>query len=330
MTKRKHSNNTLSIALCFDLAGDAMPEWLRLIPAGEFQGRDGRTWNNINPQGIVDVFHQLQRDVPVDINHSTEIKAPKGEDAPAVGFINALEVRDGEVWGQMEWNADGEALLSGKRYRYYSPAFLVGEGRTVAALSSVGLTNKHNLFELPALNHQADEPEQENHPVPLPAFIITALALNSESTEADAIAAINQLKTERDTALNSQQTPSLEQYVPRAEFDAQKQVALNAEQALQTFKDDQFKAKAQAAVDAAVEAGKIAPANKDFYLATCSSEEGLAQFATFIESAPVLTDKSNLDEQDPVQTTPDLNAEQQKIANIFGNTAEDIAKYGKD
>lgn len=329
MNTRKHSNSTLSIALCFDLASETVPEWLPLIPAGSFTGRDGRAWNNNNPQLVVDTFNKAQRHVPVDINHSTELKAPKGEEAPAVGFVEEMEVRDGAVWGRMHWNSDGVAHLNSERYRYYSPAFHYDKQGGVYKISSVALANKHNLFELPALNHE-NEPEPENPAMPVPLSIATALALNTEATEADAVAAINQLKTDRDLALNAEQTPSLDKFVPRADYDEQKKIALNAEQELETLKTDQFKAKAQAAVDAAVEAGKVAPASKDFYLATCSSEEGLAQFVTFIESAPVLTDKSNLDEQDPEQTTPALNAEQQQIASLFGNSAEDIAKYGKD
>jgi hypothetical protein len=56
----------------------------------------------------------------------------------------------------------------------------------------------------------------------------------------------------------------------------------------------------------------------------------LQRFADFCAAAPVIGDPSGLDKKTPdgdQQTA--LNAEQTKIAGMFGNTAEDIAKYGK-
>jgi hypothetical protein len=48
--------NTELLALCFqlpDLADDALPEWLPMIPAGTFTGRDGRSWVNNQPEAVI-------------------------------------------------------------------------------------------------------------------------------------------------------------------------------------------------------------------------------------------------------------------------------------
>ena len=49
-------NNTELLALCFqlpDLTDDALPEWLPMIPAGTFAGRDGRSWVNNQPEAVI-------------------------------------------------------------------------------------------------------------------------------------------------------------------------------------------------------------------------------------------------------------------------------------
>ncbi|ATW23280.1 hypothetical protein BJP44_09815 [Candidatus Williamhamiltonella defendens] len=54
------------------------PLWVELIPFGEqITGRDGRSWVNDHPQGGVDAFQANQADLPIDIEHATELKAPR-------------------------------------------------------------------------------------------------------------------------------------------------------------------------------------------------------------------------------------------------------------
>ncbi|HEI8708546.1 TPA: peptidase, partial [Citrobacter freundii] len=117
-------NNTELLALCFqlpDLTDDALPEWLPMIPAGTFTGRDGRSWVNNNPEAIIRASMAYPK-LPFDIEHSTELKGPKGDEAPAYGWIDGYRVSDGVVEAHVEWTDDGVAQLRGKKYRYYSPA----------------------------------------------------------------------------------------------------------------------------------------------------------------------------------------------------------------
>lgn len=76
-----------------------LPERVELVPAGEVKGRDGRRWVNDNPLSILERFALQGTDLPVDIEHSTELRAPKGEPAPAAGWVYRLEVVNGAVWG---------------------------------------------------------------------------------------------------------------------------------------------------------------------------------------------------------------------------------------
>ena len=141
-------------------AGNQIPEWVKLIPAGEVIGRDGRRWNNSSPLSIIQAFIACGLDLPVDLEHSTELKAPRGEAAPAVGWVRELKVMAGAIWGRIEWNEAGRQMVATRQYQYLSPA--IRHGRTngdILGLSSVALTNAPNL-RLPALNRQAYTSDQ--------------------------------------------------------------------------------------------------------------------------------------------------------------------------
>lgn len=48
----------LLLAINIELAADGpAPEWIQLLPAGKIvKGRDGRTWMNDHPDGILEAF----------------------------------------------------------------------------------------------------------------------------------------------------------------------------------------------------------------------------------------------------------------------------------
>jgi hypothetical protein len=135
----------------------SIPDWIELIPAGEFQGRDGRRFINDEPYRVVAAFQANLASLPVDIEHASELKAKLGEPAPAQGWIEDLDVRGGAVWGRIEWTVSGHAVLANRQYRYYSPVFCHRtDSNQVLALKSAGLTNQPNLF-VPALNQREDK-----------------------------------------------------------------------------------------------------------------------------------------------------------------------------
>jgi phage I-like protein len=63
-------------------------------------------------------------------------------------------------------------------------------------------------------------------------------------------------------------------------------------------------------------------------VATCRAEGGLEQFKKFVASAPKITAESGLEGKVPQQVQTALNAEQALVMEMFGNSAEDLAKYG--
>ncbi|WP_424682925.1 phage protease [Frateuria sp. YIM B11624] len=314
-------------ALCFalgdvDAADLAAPQWRELIPApnanGLVQGRDGRWWRMPNAQAVVD---QFDLDLAVDINHASELKAPKGEEAPAQGWVDALEARNGAVWGRIAWNDDGRQVVAGRKYRFLSPVFKFDpDTRQIFRLTSVALVNDPN-FPL-ALNRAAD---QENPPVD--EAIRKALGLPETATPAEAVTAINALQTKA----ASNVTPSLDKYVPRGDYDTAINRAQTAENKLAEQAKAQLQASIDAEVDAALKAGKITPATVDYHKAQCATEGGLERFRAFVQVAPAVAGDSNLDGKNPAGGDGKaLNATAKSINAMFGNSAEDIAKYGKE
>lgn len=273
------SNLPELLALCFELpelVNDALPEWLLMIPGGAFTGRDGRSWVNDNPAAVMSASFRYPK-LPFDIEHATEIKGPKGEEAPAYAWIDALRINDdGGIDAHVVWTPDGESLIRGKKYIYYSPAFFNNAAGQVTRLSSVGLTNKPNLY-LPALN-------SENNEMTVPVQIVTVLGLAATASVDDAVAAIQQIKTSETVALNRAQNPDLTKFIPVETHQLALNRAETAENKLKAL-DEQT---AESLVNAAVAAGKVAPANRDMYLALCRSEEGRQQFTEFVKTAPAL------------------------------------------
>ncbi len=289
----------LYLSYCSELPSGELPAKIQLIPAGKMVGNDGRGFNNSKPQAILDFFATKQRDIPLDIEHATEIKGPKGEPAPAQGWFNQLEIINGEIWGAIALNVDGEALVSNKNYRYISPAFFHDKQGNIIGISSVGLTNKPNLH-LPALNHE----EMELTPMPqIPVAIATALALNAETaTEQDAVNAIDKLSNDHQLALNRAENPDLDKFVPKETYDLAMNRASTAEGELADIKQ----AEAEALVDGGVDTGKIAPANREMYVAMCRAEGGIEQVKNFLATAPVIVN-------DTSQHTKTLEAGQPKL-----------------
>lgn len=156
-----------------------------------------------------------------------------------------------------------------------------------------------------------------------------ATALNCEiNTPEDVLEAIKKQSADLQTAQNREVQPDLTKFVPMDTHNAALQRATNAEQQLADNLKTARNAEIDAALIAAIEAGKIAPASEEFYRTACNAEGGLDQFRAFIESAPSIAQGSGLGGKKPNEPATALNAEQKKIDDAFGNSAEDIAKFG--
>ena len=303
----------------FDLAPDQnqappqAPEWVELIPGGTVAGRDGRSWINDSPEKIVEAFSANKAPLPIDMEHATDKLAPQGLPAPAVGWIEEVEIRAGAVWGRVAWTTEGKIAVESRAYRYLSPVhvFERATGRIVG-LASAALTNTPNLF-LPALNREEEiQPE---------TGAAKALGLPESAPESELVAAINQIKADRDTAT------SLDKYVPRQDYDAALARAANAEQSLASLLKAQRESDIESAITLALAAGKITPATADYHRAQCRAQGGLERFLDYVAAAPAVGQASGLDGKKPGLGKPALDQTQKAINTQLGITDADWEKY---
>lgn len=319
------STSTVASALCVELPTDGTaPEWLEIIPDGRFTGRDGRSWLNDAPDAVVAAFNQAGLALPLDWEHASE-RPTDGQPVAKAAWIDRLEVRDGALWGHFDWTERGRNAVQNRDSRYLSPAFLFRrDNQRVVQLTSVALTDNPNLH-LKAINRQEEVMD-------LPAQIRQALGLDENATADHAVAAITHLKGDLSTAKNSaEQAPSLDKYVPRADHDAALASASNAREELQTLKQSILDKEIDAAIEDGQKAGKITPATADYHKAQCRLEGGLERFRDFVKAAPEVGGDAGLDNKHPDKDRAKaLNTEQQKVAAMFGNSAEDLAKYGHE
>lgn len=140
----------------FDLpTGGNVPEWIELLPPGrQITGRDGRSFVNADPAAVIQKLNSRGTSLVVDYEHATELKAPKGEESPAAGWIDEYQLRaGGALWGRVSWTPRGRAAVLNREYRYLSPVIIFSrENNVIHSLGSIALTNTPNLNNT-ALNH---------------------------------------------------------------------------------------------------------------------------------------------------------------------------------
>lgn len=160
--------------------------------------------------------------------------------------------------------------------------------------------------------------------------LLAALGLPAGTSFAAALNHISAMKIDLATAINHASQPPLDKFVPKADYDLALNRATEAEGKLSTVQNHILDTAINAEIGTALKAGKITPATKDYHIAQCRMEGGLDRFKAFCQAAPTVAADSNLDTKRPGDgETTALNAEEAQVAAMFGNTAEDITKYGK-
>lgn len=291
-----------------------VPEWIELIPSGAMvKGIDGRAWRNDQPAAVLDYLKSRNHDLVLDWEHSTEIRSPKGSTAPAAAWFKEFKIEnDGSIWGKPEWTERGRNSVQSREYRYISPAIVYQKSNNqIVGISSVGLTNSPNL-SLTALNRAFN-------PMSLQEALITTLHLAPAATDEQIIHGVA-------TALNRADNPPLDKFVPRGELETALNRARTAEQKL----SDIEKSIQETAINAVLDKHKTqyTPAKRDHYMALCRQQGGIELFEKIMDGMPEIGGDSGLDGKTPPGSSGvSLNSDQIKIAQMFGHTPADLAKY---
>lgn len=370
------------------LAPGGSPQWVQLLPAGTFAGRDGAgPYHMADPQAVIDATLAAASgaDLPVDYDHQTLWSRENGQAAPAAGWIKDYQARpDGSIWGLVEWTQAAAARLADQQYRYLSPVFWHDPAGNVIRLEHAALTNTPNL-ELAAVasrlpnHHNGGEMDPK-----LLAALIAALGLPAETSAEQLVAHAKGLaaKAQTDGAKLTAMARSLG-LPPTATIDAiegcvagtmnsiaetakvlglaeaplPEALAAHAREALSTRQTqaagpdptkyvpmEQFRAvndrlgaietrlagdTATRAVDAAMAAGKVIPATKDWALAYASKD--LAGFEAFAKTAPAIVKPGRqASAGQPPAADGELGEEELAVCSRLGLTPEAFKKQQKE
>lgn len=293
--------------------GDKPPEWIELFPKGpELRARDGRRWT-LEPARVIAAFAASQGPLAIDYEHAQALKAPGGDEAPAAGWINAVEERDGSVWGQVEWTKAAARKIVEREYRFVSPDFDHTRDGLIVQLNGAGLVNRPALV-MTALSRK--QPQKEND-MSLKAIaaalgladdadekavlatisagkeqntaLCALLKIDAGSNAAAITAAVTALQSETATALASLKTSPA-----AAELAAVTATLKDTQTALAALQAKDVNREIDAALDKASAEGKITPGSRENYRAMCATEGGLERFVALAATLPVICEPSVL------------------------------------
>ncbi|MDT8856436.1 phage protease [Paracoccaceae bacterium Fryx2] len=164
------------------------PDWIHLLPApadGLVRTADSRGPYRLGEAAgvIAASFAQADR-LEIDVNHATFLAAPRGERADAMGWIVEMQAREDGIWGRVEWNAEGAALVTGRAYRGLSPVIIHDAAKNILRIANASLVNRPNLIGLTSLNFE-QEPTMN-----LMQRLAELLGLEAGATEEQILAAV--------------------------------------------------------------------------------------------------------------------------------------------
>jgi phage I-like protein len=286
-----------------DVEADDVSEWVHLIPAGTFRGRDGRGPYRLDVQAVLDAFRAHGADLPVDYEHQSLSAGDKAGPVPAAGWIQDLEARDDGLWARVSWTPTARQLLAAKEYRYLSPVFRHDKQGRVVALEGAGLTHMPNLY-LRAAARQED-------PMDLTP-LAEALGIDP-SADIETIAA--HAKQLREAATRE---PDPTQWVPMSQHKA-------VADELAKLQTEIAKGKAESAVREAMSQGKLSPAMRDWALSYAVKDPD--GFAEWVKAAPVVVSSGTTVAANAAQKPDALSDEERYVCAALGISESDFAAH---
>ena len=334
-----------------NLAAEGSPvKRLQLMPLGKVELRDGRGPFTVgDPQALIDATrsHAGKTHIVVDYDHQHffGVKPGVAARAPAAGWIDpaSLRVEDDGIWGDVEWTAAAAEKLRAREYRYVSPLFAFDEkSGAVLAILNASLTNVPAIEALAAAASADLTPDpnatQETEQMLL-AKIAAALGLADSATEEEVmqkLAALNQGAAGMASASAAVAAAAAQLGLPEtatvaevaaaavaAKPDPAKFVPISVMTDLQTRLAVLEGDKVCAVVAAAMEAGKVSPAQKDWAISYASKD--LASFEAYLKTAPVIVAPGAQLAAAAAQPGGDgLTDSERQVAKMLGRTPEQM------
>jgi phage I-like protein len=334
------------LALCSALAidsanGTEAPEWLHLLPAGEVRTQDKR-----GPYRVKDVQALMAASLKdggklvLDENHSTDLAAPKGGEAPARGWIVELQARNDGIWGRVEWTPRGRELVANREYRGISPVIAHLKDKTIVAIRRASLVNQPNLEGLTALH-------SEENGMDLKSMLVEALGLGEDASDEAIVAAVKKAmggSSSAEEATQAALAPVLEklgitepddiagaidELQAARKPDSEVVTALQSELAnvttqLNALRDGVARREAEAFVDAAIAEGRVGvKPMRDEYVAMHMEDADRAK--KLINAMPSIKGSGGRDRAE-IKRSTDLDDADRGVIALMGLDAEEFKK----
>jgi phage I-like protein len=326
--------------VCKDMQGQ-VPTEIQVIPGGFHQTPKGDfLCDALSFQMVIEAYNARINDMVIDYEHQTL----SGMEAPAAGWIKELidKGQDG-IWARVEWTERAAQYIASKEYRYVSPVFFVRDAdKRVTELYNVALTNQPNIDGMVPLINKSAEAQKigsaegiQTKEEKTMKGLLSALGLPETATEQEAIAVVNKLQQSLQIVANKAVLDALGLKEGATESEvtgtimAMKQShgqAGNLAEQVRTLSSKIAERDANDAVTLAINDGKITPAQKDWALDYAKRD--IEGFKVFVSKAPkvIITDK--VADEGGQKAEGSLDETVMMVSKMFGNTAEDIKKYG--
>lgn len=319
----------LSSALAFEVVTLAKgedvvaPEWIQVFPEGPtLSTNDGRQFKMSDPVAFVENVRASQGfPILVDYDHLSHFAPDENGNQEAAGWIEELEVRDGQVWARVAWTIRAAAKIVGREYRFISPEFHAhSKTGEVMSLDAAALVNRP-AFSMAALAHS----KTTKGDTPMLKEIAKALGLPEDADLAAVLAALQKKDDDHQAELASAATPSVSHYMPRADYDAVLARAEAAEAELGEAATAARQSEVDSMIAAAVSEGKITPATRAHYVTLAmASSEGFEEIKKLTEGLSPVVAPSDLDT--PGQLASGLTDEDKQMAASLNISEDDYAK----
>nr|DAO38199.1 MAG TPA: hypothetical protein [Caudoviricetes sp.] len=329
---------------------------IQLLPYGEFRAVDGRPYDapawyltEANGRDVADLANQSRTQLVVDYEHQTLYKEQNGQPAPAAGWMRWVEFTPKGLFADVEWTDKAAALIRNREYRYISAVFAYDTQGYVRKLLHAALTNSpalEGMDEALAAANMIFNPNKDDDPMikllqqlfglpeadeaALTAALTALVAAKPQNAalSADVFAQLAEKDTQIAvlTAQKQPAQPDLTQYAPVSVVqELQGQIA-----ALTAQREAD---KGAELITAALTAGKLLPAQKEWAEGVLKQPNGLAFLTGYIEQAqPVAA--LNQAQTAAQNATGDLNtaaltAEEKAAAKMLGMTDAEFIKSTK-
>lgn len=263
----------------------AAPSRVTVFPqVGPIETRDGRRYR-IDAATLVARFKADGLKLPIDLNHASEIRAPKGEAVDVIGWVTGLAADGAQLVADVEWVEPAKAAETIRRHPYVSPAFLHTEAGEATWLKSVALVPSPALAGQVALA-SAGPTLEETRPM---KSVLALLGLQETASETAALAAVQALQAKIvDPAT----------VVAKAMHDETLAKLSAATTELTAIKAAAGKAEVEALLEQALKDKKIVPAQREHYAALCATA-GVDSVKKLLAASPALLGASGLDAREP-------------------------------